>query len=222
MTTREDKRMEHLLSTFGYLAVFLLMTAESACLPVPSEVVMVFGGALASGAIPGSDANLILIIVAGTAGNLVGSYLAWLVGRYGGRASVRRWGRYVLLREHDLDRAENWFQRYGPPTVFVSRMLPVVRTFISLPAGLAGMAPIRFGLYTLAGCVPWTTALALLGYLLGSQWQKAANAFHTAGYVVGAVGGALLIIAVIRLIRRRTRFAEFAGDNKNPDVGAGS
>lgn len=197
--------MEHLLTSYGYLAVFVLMTAESACLPVPSEVVMPFGGALASGAIAGSHANLAMIIAAGTAGNLVGSYLAWLVGRYGGRAAVRRWGRYVWLQEHDLDRAERWFDRYGPPTVFIGRLLPVVRTFISLPAGVAEMPPVRFGLYTVAGCIPWTAALGYVGYLLGSQWHRAADTIRSAGYVVAGIAVVALAVWVIRGVRRRRR-----------------
>jgi len=195
--------MEHLLVTYGYLAVFVLMTAESMCLPIPSEVVMVLGGALAGGAIAGTHPNLVTIIIAGTAGNLVGSYLAWLIGRYGGRRAVQRWGRYVLLRDHDLDRAERWFRRYGPPTVFVSRLLPVVRTFISVPAGLAEMPPLRFGLYTIAGCLPWSAVLAYLGYVLGSRWQQAADVMHTVSYVAAAVVAIAVVIAVVRFVRGR-------------------
>lgn len=209
--------MEHLLTSYGYLAVFILMTAESACVPVPSEVVMVFGGALASGAIGGSQSNLAVIIAAGTAGNLVGSYLAWLVGRYGGRSAVRRWGRYIWLREHDLDRAERWFGRYGPATVFISRLLPVVRTFISLPAGLAEMSALRFGLYTLAGCLPWTAALGYIGYALGSRWQRAADAVHSAGYVVAGLVVIALAILVTRGVRRRRRDTG-AGDPRPVDA----
>lgn len=200
--------MQQLLVSYGYLAVLVLMAAESMCLPIPSEVVMVLGGALAGGAIAGSHANLVAIIAAGTVGNLVGSYLAWLVGRYGGRGAVRRWGRYVLLREHDLDRAERWFRRYGPPAVFISRLLPVVRTFISLPAGLAEMAPLRFGLYTVAGCLPWSAALACIGYVLGTRWQQAADVFHTVSYVAAAVVAIAVLVAVVRFVRRRRRLEQ--------------
>jgi len=197
--------MEHLLITYGYLAVFVLMAAESMCLPIPSEVIMVLGGALAGGAIAGAHANLVAIIVAGTVGNLVGSYIAWLVGRYGGRAAVRRWGRFVLLRDHDLDRAERWFRRYGSPAVFISRLLPVVRTFISVPAGLAEMPPLRFGLYSVAGCLPWSAALACVGYVLGSRWQEAANTFHTVSYVAAAVVAVVVVIVIVRFVRQRRR-----------------
>ena len=131
--------MPNLIATYGYAAVFLLMVAESACIPVPSELIMTFGGALAAGAVPGTSLNLAGVIIAGVAGNVVGSYIAWAVGRYGGQPALRRWGRRLRLREHDLDRANRWFARYGPRAVLIGRVLPVVRTFISLPAGIAGM-----------------------------------------------------------------------------------
>jgi membrane protein DedA with SNARE-associated domain len=138
--------MQHLIATYGYLAVFLLMVAESACIPVPSELIMTFGGAIAAGTVPGTSLNLIAVIAAGVAGNVVGSYLAWGVGRYGGQAALRRWGRRLWLRDQELDRANRWFARYGARAVLIGRVLPVVRTFISLPAGLAGMRPLRFGI----------------------------------------------------------------------------
>ena len=131
--------MQHFIATYGYLAIFLLMVAESACIPVPSELVMTFGGALAAGAVPGTGLNLAGVIIAGVAGNVVGSYLAWAVGRYGGQPALRRWGRRLHIRDHDLDRASQWFDRYGPRAVLIGRLIPVVRTFISLPAGIAGM-----------------------------------------------------------------------------------
>src|ERR1700742_3386682 len=131
--------MQHFIATYGYLAVFILMLAESACIPVPSELIMTFGGALAAGAVPGTSLNLAGVIIAGVAGNVAGSYIAWAVGRYGGQAALRRWGGKVWLREHDLEVADLWFGRYGPRAVLLGRLLPVVRTFISLPAGIAGM-----------------------------------------------------------------------------------
>ena len=126
--------MQHFITTYGVAAVFVLMLAESACIPVPSELIMLLGGALAAGAVAGAHPSLVLIIIAGVAGNLAGSYVAWAVGRYGGHAAVRRWGRYVGVREHDIDRATAWFDRNGPAAVFFGRLVPVVRTFISLPA----------------------------------------------------------------------------------------
>jgi membrane protein DedA with SNARE-associated domain len=195
--------MQHLIATYGYLAVFLLMVAESACIPVPSELVMTFGGALAAGAVPGTRLSLVLVIVAGVAGNVIGSYIAWAVGRFGGQPALRRWGGRVWLREHDLDRAARWFGRHGGRAVLIGRLIPVVRTFISLPAGLAGMAPVRFGVYTTIGCIPWTAALAAAGYAVGANWQSVANGFHGPTYVIAAVVVLAVIIAAWRYLRRR-------------------
>jgi membrane protein YqaA with SNARE-associated domain len=113
--------VQHFITSYGVAAVFVLMLAESACIPVPSELIMLLGGALAAGAVAGAHPSLVLIIVAGVAGNLAGSYVAWAVGRYGGHAFVRRWGRYVGVHEHDIDRATVWFDRHGPAAVFFGR-----------------------------------------------------------------------------------------------------
>ena len=184
--------MQHFITSYGYLAIFVLMVAESACIPIPSELIMTLGGALAAGAVPGTHLNLIGVIAAGVAGNVVGSYIAWAVGRYGGQAALRRWGGKVWLREHDLDRANRWFARHGQQAVLIGRLLPVVRTFISLPAGVAGMDPVRFGIYTTIGCIPWTAALAWAGYAVGANWQSVAAGFHAPTYIIAAV----VIIAV--------------------------
>jgi membrane protein DedA with SNARE-associated domain len=197
--------VQQFIASYGYLAIFVLMMAESACIPVPSEVTMVFGGALAAGAVAGAHLNLPLVIAVGVAGNVAGSYIAWGVGAYGGRAAWRRWGRYVLLRPSDIDRADRWFDRHGTKAVFFGRLLPVVRTFISLPAGIARMSPVRFGIYTLAGCIPWTAALAWAGYAVGANWQHVANDFHGATYALAAVIILLVVIAVGLLVRRRVR-----------------
>ena len=164
--------MQHFITQYGYLAVFLLMLAESACIPIPSEVIMLFGGALAAGAVPGAHPSLLGIIVAGVLGNLAGSYIAWAVGKYAGQAAVHRWGRRVGIREHDIDRATAWFERHGASAVLFGRVVPVVRTFISLPAGFAGMPAIRFGLFTTLGCIPWTAALAHRGIRAGRELAK--------------------------------------------------
>ena len=170
--------MQGFISSYGYLAIFILMLAESACIPVPSELTMLFAGALSAGAVAGAHLNLVLVIAAGVAGNVAGSYLAWGIGAYGGRAAWHRWGRYMLLRDDDIDRAERWFGRHGTKAVFFGRLLPVVRTFISLPAGLARMPAGRFGVYTVLGCIPWTAALALTGYLVGANWGSVVSALH--------------------------------------------
>ena len=195
--------MQHFIATYGYLAVFVLMVAESACIPIPSELIMTFGGALAAGAVPGVHLNLAGVIIAGVAGNVVGSYIAWGVGRYGGQPALRRWGRRLWVREHDLDRANRWFDRYGNRAVLIGRLLPVVRTFISLPAGIAGMDPVRFGIYTTIGCIPWTAALAYAGYAVGANWQSIVNGFHGPTYIIAAIVVIALAIAVWRYVRRR-------------------
>lgn len=199
--------MQHFIATYGYAAIFLLMLLESACIPIPSELIMTFGGALAAGAVPGTSLNLAGVILAGLAGNVVGSYVAWAVGRYGGQPALRRWGRRIWLREHDLDRATAWFERYGARAVLIGRVLPVIRTFISLPAGIAGMAPLRFGIYTTIGCLPWTAALAAAGYAVGANWQSVVNGFHGPTYIIAAIVVIAIVIAVWRYARRRR--AEF-------------
>ena len=195
--------MQSFIANYGYLAIFLLMLLESACIPVPSELIMLFGGALAAGAVAGTHLNLTLVIVAGVAGNLAGSYVAYAAGRYGGQAALHRWGRRIYLREHDLDRATAWFTKYGPAAVGFGRCLPVIRTFISLPAGIAGMNAVRFGLYTVIGCIPWTAALGWAGYAGGSNWEKVANAFHGPTYAIAALVALAAVAAAVLFVRNR-------------------
>ena len=198
-TSIESERpLEHLvvsqITRHGYLAVFLLMVLESACIPVPSEAVMLLGGALAAGVtVAGVSSHLNVVVVAllGTAGNIVGAAVAYGVGRAGGRPLVERWGRYVLLRRRDLDRAERFFSRHGRSAVLVGRVLPVVRTFISLPAGIAEMPTAQFIALTALGSLPWTFALALSGYAVAGNWRAVSSAFTpvTIGFGVALVAG---------------------------------
>jgi membrane protein DedA with SNARE-associated domain len=192
--------VQHLISQYGYLAVFVLMLAESACIPVPSEVIMMFGGALAAGAVAGAHPSLAGVFAAGVLGNVAGSYIAWAVGKYAGQAAIKRWGRRVGIREHEIDKATAWFERHGPVAVLVGRVIPVIRTFISLPAGFAEMPAATFGLYTTLGAIPWTAALAILGYALGANWEHVANDFHGPTY---AIAGILAIGLVVVIVRRR-------------------
>jgi len=199
--------VQQFIATYGYLAIFVLMLAESACIPVPSELIMTFGGALAAGAVPGTSLNLAGVILAGTAGNVAGSYIAWAVGRYLGlptlsRLTQGRWAGRLRVREHDLDRAVAWFDRYGGKAVLIGRVLPVIRTFISLPAGIAGMAPVRFGVYTTVGCLPWTAALATAGYAVGANWESIVSAFHGPTYIIAAVVLLGIVVLVWRYWRR--------------------
>jgi membrane protein DedA with SNARE-associated domain len=208
--------VQHLVTSYGYVAIFLLMVAESACIPVPSELIMTFGGAAAAGAVPGASLNLVAVIAAGVAGNVVGSYVAWAVGKYGGQAALRRWGRLLWLRDHELERANHWFSQYGPRAVLIGRLLPVVRTFISLPAGIAGMRPLRFGTYTVIGCIPWTAALAGAGYAVGANWRSIVNGFRVPTYVIGATVVVAIGVAVWRYGRRR-RAENAAQDRERSD-----
>jgi membrane protein DedA with SNARE-associated domain len=193
-----------LIGDYGYLAVFTLMVLESACVPVPSEVTMLFGGALASAAFAGTGQELDLVAVGllGTAGNLLGSWLAYWAGAIGGRPIVDRFGRYLLVLPHEVDRAHDWFERRGELAVFVSRLLPVIRTFISLPAGVARMPFWRFTVYTVLGCLPWTFALAWLGYSLGENWTKVEGVLHPVAWAIAAV---VVVIGVWWVARRYRR-----------------
>jgi membrane protein DedA with SNARE-associated domain len=172
---------------------------------MPSEVIMMFGGALAGGAVAGAHPLLMGVFVAGVLGSVAGSYISWAVGKYAGQTAIRRWGRRVGIREHEIDKATAWFERHGPVAVLVGRVIPVIRTFISLPAGFADMSAGTFGLYTTLGVLPWTAGLAIFGYALGANWEHVANDFHGPTYVIAgllAVG-----IAAVLIRRRRAKAA---------------
>jgi membrane protein DedA with SNARE-associated domain len=188
----------HLIGSWGLPAVFLLMLLESACIPVPSEAIMPFAGF----AVSQGKLTLAGIVIAGVAGNLVGSWIAYAVGYYGGRPFVDRWGKYVLLRPHHLDTAQHWFDHYGAPVVFFGRMIPIVRTFISLPAGFGKMKFWKFTLFTALGCIPWVAMLGYLGYKLGANWDKIQPYLHYADYLVVLAFIVLVVYAVMRWRRR--------------------
>jgi membrane protein DedA with SNARE-associated domain len=201
----------NLIGDYGYLAVFVLMVLESAAIPVPSEVTMLFGGALASSAFAGAgqELNFVAVALLGTAGNVVGSWLAYWAGVVGGRPLIDRFGRYLLVLPHEVDRAEEWFDRHGELAVFASRMLPVIRTFISVPAGVARMPFGRFTLYTVLGCLPWTFALAWLGYTLGENWTKVEDVLQPVAWAIAVVVVALGVWWVARRYRKvRAAYAE--------------
>jgi membrane protein DedA with SNARE-associated domain len=190
--------MEHWVVDYGYLAIFLLMLAESACIPFPSEVTMLVGGWYAAE----GQLDFFWVGAAGVAGNLVGSWLAYLVGRRTGRALLDRFGKYVLIRSHDVDRAEVWWEKHGEAATFFSRLLPVIRTFISLPAGIAKMPFGKFSLYTFLGVIPWTFALTWLGLVVGDNWETALDYFDIPTLVIGAT---LVAVAGVWYLRRRKR-----------------
>jgi membrane protein DedA with SNARE-associated domain len=156
------------ISASGYLGVMLLMAIESACVPLPSEIIMPFAGYLAHT----GELKLFWVATAGALGCNLGSVVAYWVGARGGRPMVERFGRYVLLSRHDLDRVTHYFEKYGGITVFFGRLLPVVRTFIALPAGMAKMPQLRFHVYTFLGSWPWCYALAYVGMRLGAGWDS--------------------------------------------------
>ncbi len=155
------------ISHIGYAGVALLMAIESACIPLPSEVIMPFAGYL----VYTHRFRLLWVATAGAIGCNIGSAIAYWIGAYGGRPLIERYGRYVLVSRRDLDRAFAFFARYGGITVFVGRLLPVVRTFIALPAGIARMPQLRFHIYTFLGSWPWCLALAYAGERLGNEWN---------------------------------------------------
>jgi membrane protein DedA with SNARE-associated domain len=184
------------------------MLVESACIPVPSEVTMLFGGALASGAVAGAHLNIVAVILVGAAGNVVGSYVAWALGRALGPLTFTSGSGRLHVRTKDVETAERWFARHGSAAVFFGRLIPVVQTFISLPAGFASMPALKFGLYTVAGCLPWTAVLGAVGYALGSNWSSVANGFHYPTYVVAALMVIAIVVAVIVHRRRRPQSAD--------------
>ncbi len=182
----------HVISTAGYLGVMLLMAIESACIPLPSEVIMPFSGYL----VYTGRFQLLWVATWGAIGCNVGSVLAYEVGYFGGRPLVNRWGRFILLNHHDLDRAERFFQRFGDITVLAARLLPVVRTFIALPAGIAKMPRLRFHIYTFVGSWPWCFVLAYVGMKLGEKWEtdpRLKTWFHR-------FDAAIIVVLVIAII----------------------
>ena len=196
--------MEESVIRYGYVAVFLLMLAESACIPFPSEVTMLVGGWYAA------DGRLDFFWVgtAGVLGNLVGSWVAYGIGRKYGRELVDRYGKYILIRSHDMDRAEVWWEKHGEAATFISRLLPVIRTFISLPAGIARMPFWRFTIYTFLGVIPWTFALTYVGVLVEGNWARVVDYFDIPTLIVG---GALLATMATWYIRRRRQAKSISG-----------
>lgn len=183
------------ISTAGYGGIVLLMAIESACIPLPSEVIMPFSGYLVSQ----GRFSLLWVATAGALGCNLGSALAYAVGYYGGRPMVRTFGRLIWLTEHELDLAHGFFEKWGDATVFIARLLPVIRTFIALPAGVARMPQLRFHVYTFLGSWPWCFVLAYMGMKAGEHWDYLRVYFHRFDAVIGAI----LLVAVILFLRSR-------------------
>jgi membrane protein DedA with SNARE-associated domain len=199
---------------YGLYAVFLLMLVD-ALLPAASELVMIYGGAVASGAFAGQDVTLfgttidegapayLAIALAGTIGYTIGAVAGWAIGLYGGRPYLERHGRWLHLDADKLDRAERWFERWEDWAVFVGRLTPVVRSFVSIPAGVMETPLVRYTLLTLAGSAIWCFGFAGAGYLAGESWEDVEHAFKYFDYVVGAAVAAGVAVLLLRRIRRR-------------------
>ena len=184
------------VAELGLLGIFVLMTLESACIPVPSEATMLFAGFnVADG-----EYSLFAAVAVGSVANLVGSWIAYAIGWYGRVDILEKHGRKLHIKKSHLEWADRWFERHGDATVFFTRMLPIVRTFISLPAGVARMPFWRFSVLTLAGCIPWVLLLTWIGKAAGDNWEDWKDSLHYVDYAVAAmiVGGIVYL-----LIRRR-------------------
>lgn len=190
------------IESLDYSGIVLLMAVESACIPLPSEIIMPFSGYLVSmGAF-----TLMGVSLAGSAGCVVGSIAAYYVGMKGGRPMVEAYGRYVLISRRDLERADRWFGRWGDATVFFARLLPVIRTFIAFPAGVARMNFLRFVIYTFLGSFPWCLGLAYAGYLLGANWGSLRGWFHRLDFVIAGC----VLLGAIWYVWRHMREGEAA------------
>lgn len=160
--------LQQFILHYGSFAIFLLMTLESVCIPIPSEVVVPYAGYL----VYIHELSFVEVVIVATLANVVGGLIAYAIGRTGGRAFIAKYGRYVLLKNSHLDKAENWFSRYGEWTVFFGRLLPAIRTFISLPAGMAKMNLVKFVVYSALGSLPWNLGMAWAGFELGKHWTE--------------------------------------------------
>ena len=182
------------INLFGYTGVALMMGIESMCIPLPSEIIMPFSGYLVST----GTFSLLGVSLAGAIGCVLGSTVAYWVGYYGGRPLAEKYGKYILVTNHDLDIADNFFKKYGNAAVFFSRLLPVVRTFISLPAGIARMNFWQFIAYTFFGSLPFCYFLAYVGKKLGDNWDTLGVYFHKFDLVIGII----ILIGLVWFVRR--------------------
>jgi membrane protein DedA with SNARE-associated domain len=204
------------IGDYGLYAVFFLMLID-AVFPAASELVMVYAGAVAVGAFPDQEVTLfgttiestgwayVAMAMAGTIGYTLGSILGWAIGLYGGRPYLERHGRWLHVTPEKLDRAEAWFERYGDATVFFGRVMPVVRSFISIPAGVAEMPLGRYTVLTFLGTIPWCFGLAGIGLALGSGWERFHEAFRYADYAIIALVVAGVVLVLLRARQRRLR-----------------
>lgn len=188
-----------IISSTGYIGIFILMTIESACIPLPSEITMPFAGFLVSQ----GKLDLVTTAMVGGLGNLFGSLIAYFIGFYGQEIFVqkliRKWGKYFLITMEDYTKSERWFRKYGEIIVFISRLLPAIRTFISLPAGIAKMKIRKFIIYTFIGSFFWSLFLTYVGMVLGQNWGILGNYFHKFDIILAI----FLVFAVLLYIRHK-------------------
>lgn len=196
--------IKSVIGVTGYAGISLLMAIESACIPLPSELIMPFAGYL----VYEGSMNLFWAATAGAIGCNLGSLVAYEIGRYGGRPLVERYGRWILMGKRELEWADRFFSRWGEAAVFIGRLLPVIRTFIALPAGVARMPRGKFHAYTFLGSWPWCFALAYLGMKLGENWRSLGKYFHQFDAVIGAVLAACIVWFLWSHWQNRLRAAE--------------
>lgn len=202
-------------ATLGYGGIVLAMALESCLIPLPSEIVMPLAGAFTLAAF-GARFNLPGVALAGAVGCVLGSLVAYGIGATGGRPFIERYGRYLLISRRDMDRADSWFQRYGVAITFFSRLLPVVRTYISLPAGIARMRLDRFVLFTFLGSLPWCFVLAFAGQQLGARYEQLSGIFHGADVLILLVVAALAIAYIFRHFRHERQYTARLGRTGQP------
>jgi membrane protein DedA with SNARE-associated domain len=196
----------NVVGDLGLAGIFVLMVLESACIPVPSEATMLFAGFN----VHSGEYSLFAATAAGVLGNLVGSWIAYAVGYYGRVDVIEKHGKKLHIKPEHLAWADRWFQKYGTATVFFTRMLPIIRTFISLPAGVARMPFWRFTIFTLLGCIPWVFMLTFIGKQAGANWEDWKNGLHYVDYAVAAMIVAGLVWLIVRARRRRSDAADAA------------
>lgn len=190
------------ISTYQYLGIMFLMALESACMPVPSEIVMPFSGYLV---VRDGQMSLLGVVLAGSVGCTIGSIGAYIVGFYAGRPLIIRYGKYILLSEKHLVTAEKWFEKWGDKATFIARLLPVIRTVISLPAGIAKMNLRKFVFYSFVGSVPWTLMLAYVGYWLGPEWESIKGVFRELDILVVLAAILVIVWYVYRLRKNNSK-----------------
>ncbi|HEX2104355.1 MAG TPA: DedA family protein [Solirubrobacteraceae bacterium] len=196
------------VAELGLAGIFVLMLFESACIPIPSEATMLFAGFNVSE----GHYSLFMVTLVGSLANLVGSWLAYAIGWYGRVDILEKHGRKLHIKPSHLAWADRWFERHGDATVFFTRMLPIIRTFISLPAGVARMPFWRFSVLTFAGCVPWVFMLAFIGQQVGVRWEAWKDSLHYVDYAVAALIVVGVVVLIVRNRRDRKRPREAAAD----------